>query len=176
MACETCTAPQTCAADVCSGGGKRIFVTAAAYSANLGGLSGADQKCNLAAQGANLGGTWKAWLSDGTVNAIERITDVGPWFLVGTATRAFNNKANLTTIPLNAIERNEQGTLIPGGSSVQVWTGTSNGGVRTTNTCTSWTSTTAFQGDTGTAQSASAWTAGSPAYCQASCRMYCIEQ
>ena len=55
---------------------KRAFVTSAVYNGNLGGLAGADAKCQSQAAGAGLGGTWKALLSDpGDENnwAINRI-------------------------------------------------------------------------------------------------------
>ena len=42
---------------------KRVFITTASYAGNLGGLVGADAKCQAAATGAALGGTWKAILS-----------------------------------------------------------------------------------------------------------------
>ena len=43
---------------------KRAFVTNANYAGNLGGLAGADAKCQSQAATAGLGGTWKALLSD----------------------------------------------------------------------------------------------------------------
>jgi len=42
---------------------KRVFVTSGTYQGNLGGVVGADTKCQAAASGAGLGGTWKAVLS-----------------------------------------------------------------------------------------------------------------
>jgi hypothetical protein len=47
---------------------KYVFVTSVAYDGNLGGLAGADAKCNFWAANAMpaLPGTYKAWLSDGT--------------------------------------------------------------------------------------------------------------
>lgn len=39
-----------------------VFVTSKNYLGNLGGISGADQKCNDAASAARLKGTYKAWL------------------------------------------------------------------------------------------------------------------
>ena len=82
-----------------SSAGKRIFITTTSYSANLGGIAGADNKCALAAMAGNLGGAWKAWISDGATNAIDRFTDVGPWKDLKGVT-IFNNKANLATSPL----------------------------------------------------------------------------
>jgi len=40
-----------------------VFVTSALYNANLGGLQGADEKCQVLARRAGLGGSFKAWLS-----------------------------------------------------------------------------------------------------------------
>jgi len=40
-----------------------IFVTHTAYTGNLGGLEGADQKCQAAANNAGLDGTFLAWIS-----------------------------------------------------------------------------------------------------------------
>jgi len=53
------------------------------------------------------------------------MADVGPWFLTD-GTKAFNNKANLMTIPLAEISRNEQGNAVS--NNFGVWTGTLNGG------------------------------------------------
>lgn len=61
-------------------GAKRVFVTSATYDGNLGGLEGADAKCALAAESANLGGRWKALLSSSTVYELDRMDPVGPWF------------------------------------------------------------------------------------------------
>lgn len=51
--------------DGCLGGEKvrLIFVTSNSYDGNLGGLAGADGKCNEMAQAAGYKGTFKAWLS-----------------------------------------------------------------------------------------------------------------
>src|SRR5262245_56445509 len=59
----TCTAPAR----------MRVFTTSLKYPAALGGLTGADAKCNAAAQAAGLPGTYKAWLSDGYTNALTRL-------------------------------------------------------------------------------------------------------
>jgi len=40
-----------------------VFVTSTNYNGNLGGIKGADQKCNLAAANAGLEGTYKAWIA-----------------------------------------------------------------------------------------------------------------
>lgn len=104
-----------------SGGGKkRIFVTSARYDPNLiseaekvtgdilTGPEAADALCQLAASGGGLKGEWKAWISDATVDAIDRIKDVGPWYLL-TGEKVFNNKDNLMTTPQVPIKITENG-------------------------------------------------------------------
>ena len=54
----------------------RVFVTSQTYDGNLGGLEGADEKCQTLANNAGLGTpntSFKAWLSDNTHDAIDRI-------------------------------------------------------------------------------------------------------
>lgn len=53
---------------------KRVFVTSTTYNGNLGGLTGADAKCQARANATSLGGTWKAWLSDSRTSASSRLT------------------------------------------------------------------------------------------------------
>jgi hypothetical protein len=52
---------------------KIIFLTSQKFDGNLGGLEGADQKCQDSAATAELAGTYKAWLSDLTIAAKDRL-------------------------------------------------------------------------------------------------------
>ncbi|MFA4941221.1 MAG: DUF1554 domain-containing protein [Patescibacteria group bacterium] len=52
---------------------KRVFVTSTTYNGNLGGVSGADEKCQARADAASLGGTWKAIISGDSITARSRI-------------------------------------------------------------------------------------------------------
>lgn len=55
---------------------KTVFVTSATFSGNLGGLTGADDKCQAAADGpASIvpPGTYIAWLSTSVKDAIDRL-------------------------------------------------------------------------------------------------------
>jgi hypothetical protein len=152
---------------------KRIFVTSGTFNGNLGGLTGADGLCGTAA--ASLGGSWKAWLSDGTHDAIDRITDVGPWYLVN-GTKVFDNKAALTGNPLVAIDVTENNTAA-GGAAALPWTGTNSGGTKNGSTCTNWTDGAAGNGECGSAASAtSTWTANSALPCSIPYSLYCLEQ
>jgi hypothetical protein len=167
-----------------AGGGsatyKRIFITSAGYSGNLAaaggkttGLEGADALCNTAATAAALGGTWKAWISDGTTRAIDRITATGPWKKLDSGnTTVFNNKANLQTQPLSTIDYNENGVLT-GGS---VWTGTATGGAPTTSYCSGWaSSSSSYYGTYGQVAIISAWTDSSTGNCSNDNHLYCLE-
>lgn len=55
------------------GGAKRIFLTSTTYNGSLGGVAGADAKCQARATAQSLGGTWKAIISDTTSNAKDRL-------------------------------------------------------------------------------------------------------
>ncbi|MCA9638983.1 MAG: DUF4215 domain-containing protein, partial [Myxococcales bacterium] len=75
---------------------RRVFVTSTLYQGNLGGLAGADAKCQARAQAAGLPGTFLAWLSDNTNNPNTRFTkSMGPYVLVN-GTKIANNYTDLT--------------------------------------------------------------------------------
>ena len=120
---------------------KYIFSTSGPYlTCNFGGLAGADSLCNMHAQAANLSGNFKAWLSDDTNNAKDRIADVGPWYLVGSSTLVARN---LATLELGSLQGNtsadENGNAI-GSSANTAWTGTGPNGLKDTgNNCSNWT-------------------------------------
>lgn len=59
-----------------------MFVTSTGYSGNLGGLAGADTACQARAQAAGHAGTYRAWLSTTTVNAIDRLSGAAGWMRV----------------------------------------------------------------------------------------------
>lgn len=166
-----------------------VFVTSGAFAGDLKtaggaatGLDSADAICGQAAAGA-LPGTWKAWISDSTTNAIDRITEAGPWLTVGDRSLAFHNKANLATSPVVAVDIDEQGKhIVPanGDPAPVAWTGTSIGGDKTAATCSDWTSV--AQGATGVAGDADVadnqiWTDYRLAPCNAaSGHLYCLQQ
>ncbi len=53
---------------------KTVFVTSKGYTGNLGGLAGADQKCNALATTAGLSGSYMAWLSVAPEDPSTRFT------------------------------------------------------------------------------------------------------
>jgi hypothetical protein len=162
--------------------GKRFFTTSDTYDAlGIGAIEGADTKCNHAALSADLGGTWVAWLSDSSVDAIDRIPDVGPWYLVNGYTVVFHSKAHLEGNPVAHLAMDESGTTVgQGGQGRYVWTGTALGGVKGTH-CSDWTDNSVANSATiGDLQSTEqAWTESIEPL-QNSCnlfhRLYCFEQ
>jgi hypothetical protein len=150
-----------------------VFVTKRRYPGNLRGLAGADRKCQRRAERAGLGGTWTAWLSDGTENAIDRIPD-GQYQLVN-GTQVADDKADLTDGSLNAaINLNEFGETQPG----FVWTGTEENGTNTGNNCDDWTDNSSESvGDRGVTDARDGdWTKllAEPAQCSERYRLYCF--
>ncbi|MCW5834114.1 MAG: hypothetical protein KIS78_17070 [Labilithrix sp.] len=151
---------------------KRVFVSSTVYDGDLGGLAGADAKCNALAQAAGLKGTFVAWLSVAGANARDRVSGAGPWLLVGTSSVAVT-RAQLTDPPIERpISRTEAGDTATG----LVWTGTSPNGVHAGDTCDAWRRGALGGGATGDARTASAaWTAATTSACASSRRLYCFQ-
>lgn len=100
---------------------KRVFFTSNHYYADLGGLSGADAKCQTSADNANLGGNWVAWLSDSNTDANQRITHTTGKYNLLDGTLIANGWIDLTDGNLlSPIDVNEFGDKRTDQSSV--WT------------------------------------------------------
>ena len=56
-----------------------VFTTSTTQTPALGGLAGADAICAQRALAAGLAGTYRAWLSTSTVNAIDRLGSASGW-------------------------------------------------------------------------------------------------
>lgn len=164
-------------------GAKRVFITSKAYSGNLmlngggaDGLDGGDKLCQLAADAKALGGNWHAWLSTTSVNAIDRIADVGPWYRLDGAI-VFQNKASIVTSnPLVPINLDEGGTA----TMTSAWTGTKSTGMADSFRCAEWTSEGMnFEGIIGIPEAGSFlkfWTSSSSNPCKLKNSLYCFEQ
>lgn len=203
--CVACSDGKSCLSGTCDyaeepypQGAMFVFATAASYSGNLGGLSGADQKCQAAADSAGLDGTYKAWLSiyvessSGDViqndPALDRITGYGPWYSTCRdaqkhVVKLFANRAALQGIPLEVIDCNEHGLPPEPTENSFVWTGTETGGAPKYGdawsvNCSGWTSS--HSGDSGLAGSNYArpdeWTQFSTENCSHTARLYCFQQ
>jgi hypothetical protein len=105
---------------------KIVFVTSAKYTGNLGGVAGADVKCQQLAEAAGLPGTYKAWLSDKSSSPAATFTRWnGPYVLVD-GTEVASNWQGLTDhyhfVPKNITETGQDT-----GESFQ-WTNTAPSG------------------------------------------------
>lgn len=157
---------------------KRVFLTGAFLGTlydPTGGLVGGDRKCDQAAQQSGLEGSWRVWLSAGGVDAIDRLVDVGPWYLVDRQTLVFADRAQLTTGPSAPITMTHSGETIP---SSPVWTGTAADGTGVPDDCSDWTADQAqLRGLVGTSGSTGvAWTASASETCGLYAYLYCFEQ
>jgi hypothetical protein len=161
-----------------------VFATSGTWSGNLGGLSGADSKCQAAASAASLPGTYRAWLSgDGDNEVRDRFETVGtslPFYLTDGTTKVADDWSDLTDGSLEApINKDENGA---GVSSSYVWTNTDSDGsaVYTTasNNCSLFTSSSgAYGGYAGyTAYPNINWTQYNHTSCSSSgFRLYCFQ-
>jgi hypothetical protein len=168
---------------------KRIFVSSALYTGNLGGLTGADAQCQALADAAGLCGTYKAWLSDGTADASARLSHATGNYVRTDGQIIANDWSQLVSGTIqNAINRTETngaapvGTVKCGGSSVTpVWTGSTTAGANVMNgSCSNWASNSSSPGGIfGNAEAKNAaWTAMCQivAVCQSTAAIYCVEQ
>jgi hypothetical protein len=160
---------------------KRVFVTSGLFNGDLKtkagtttGLAGADKLCRDAATAASLGGTWVAWLSDSTTNAIDRIKDVGPWYRMD-GVMVFANKAGLTGNPMVRLNINENGAA---NSVLFPWSGTNANGTKAATNCTNWTATAGTTGECGFTGSTTNgdWASGATCPCFINYNLYCFEQ
>ncbi len=162
---------------------KRVFVTSTYYDGNLGGLNGADAKCQVSANDAKLGGVWMAWLSDSKTSAAQRLNhNSGPYInSISLANNAFNVASNWNDLISgkfnNTISLNEKNSFA---SSYLVWTGTKTNGDAINATCNDWTSSSSsssVSGYTGVSGRYDAlWTQAQNSPCNGYFRLYCFEQ
>jgi hypothetical protein len=120
----------------------KVFLTGVAYRPNFGGggLGEADAACTAAANLQGNTGSWTAWLSDNTGNAVDRILDSGgkPYQTID-GTVVATSLADLTDGLLDApIVIDEAGNTVL--NELGVWSATATDGQYSTQgTCTTWT-------------------------------------
>jgi hypothetical protein len=154
----------------------RAFITSLAYSAIMGGLTGADGLCQTRANAAILGGAWKAILSDEATNAKDHVTVTGPVYDLNDNLIASGSTDMWDGTIGIGIDRTESNTAVGG---AYVFTGTDAFGVRRTGwTCSNWSSngggvnhTDGYSNNTG-----GGWLNNTGFNCSATGRLYCMEQ
>jgi hypothetical protein len=167
---------------------KIVFVSSAMYTGDMGGLSGADDKCQGLATSAKLSGTFKAWLSDSTTSAATRLTHATVPYVRVDGVKVANDWNDLVDGSLqNPIAKTELNTSPPlgntpcaGGGYPTVWTDTQTNGnlIYSGYTCSDWTSTSSGGSTWGQAtQQNDAWTAWcSGGLCSWQSPIYCLQQ
>jgi hypothetical protein len=125
---------------------KKVFISSTTYTANLGGLVGADAKCKALADAAGIPGTFMAWLSTHSTTTSEspatRFTrSTVPYTRVDGVVVAINWDDLVSGILKSPIMVTETGNLVTG-SHIGVWTATDYNGTpvvsRDIMTCNNW--------------------------------------
>lgn len=183
--------------------GKRMFVTSQIYRGGeikqMGGmatgLESGDKLCANLAAAANLGGTFKVWLSDATTNAINRIAEAGPWYNTSRSDILFKSKLDLVVQPLSFKPQDERGQAATSrfiSGVPDVWTGTGKTGMHMVPTlgdkqtnCANWSATKYMQfgvpqdhyGYAGSLSYKESWSElNGLSDCSSSGHLYCFEQ
>lgn len=165
---------------------RRVFVTSQFWSGALGGVEGADQKCQGAADAAGLPGDYKAWISTADespskrfiqstvpyrqINGVEVAHDwnelVGGTLQNGIIVSELNGpagKGSHTCMPVEIAPvwtgTRETGTMVPGDYFCSQWNGTVGSGMA---------------GRAGATNSQ--WTQDCITTCQDQAALYCVEQ
>jgi hypothetical protein len=154
------------------------FITSSKYTANLGGLAGANTQCNLLAGAAGLPGSFTAWLGSDTVTAKERITKTGGFIRtdgsiwIDTFAQLFPESSIRTPLWLD-----ENKAKVANDPAV-AWTGaTISGMLQPGLTCSNWTlSSLNVSARVGQAQSQGPFWTQSPdvAVCGSQAHLYCL--
>lgn len=119
---------------------KLIFVRSQLNNGDLGGLQGADFKCQTTANTAGLSGSFKAWLSDDNNPASGRLThSSGPYQNIMGELIAYNWNDLTDGTLVNAIKYDENGVAIKEQNfSDNAWTGTTFEGKSDDDNCSNW--------------------------------------
>lgn len=163
---------------------RRVFVTSKVFTGNLGGLAGADKKCQDAADAAELPGMYKAWLSVAGESPAESFVHSPVPYRQVDGVEIAKDWEDLTdgqlAAPLVVSEFNgPAGTGIHSCAPVviTVWTGTgvSGSAIAGNYFCDGWNGT--GEGFSGSAESTdSDWTQACIAKCADQAALYCVEQ
>ncbi len=160
---------------------KTIFVTSATFDGNLGGLTGADDKCQAEADGpASIvpSGTYLAWLSDGTDSPDTRFTKSSHPYMLPDGTKIAEDFTDLTDGSiLHTINIDTTGKSL---GLQRFWTGTNADGTSAQQLvlCDGWTDPLVGSwGLTGsTIQTSTLWSTQYQGQCGTPIRLVCFQQ
>ncbi|WAS94535.1 DUF1554 domain-containing protein [Nannocystis punicea] len=151
----------------------RVFVTSTTYNGNLGGLAGAQAKCQARADAADLGGTWDAWIGTASSVPADRFPLVLQSYVRLDGVEVAPSTWALLTSNLTAtIHVNEYGQSIAVGNT---WTGLNADGSLHSSTCQNWTSTSGYGRSGRVDYTNGGWTSQTSEACSFGLRLYCFE-
>lgn len=165
---------------------RHVFVTSQVFTGELGGLEGADAKCQEAAAAGQLPGTYRAWLSSSSESPNTRFVHSAiPYRLIDGKEIAsdWNDLTDGTLAAGINVSEHEglpgkgEHSCIPSRLSI-VWTGTKTTGTAVAGDyfCGEWSGI-AGDGSAGVAGLAdSTWTANCLPTCGEQAALYCVEQ
>ena len=191
---QVCDDNTQCETQMCAGtnvciAARRVFVTRMHYTGGqIGGLTGADAKCQAEANAAQLGGTYKAWLSDLTGSPASRFTKstIAPYVRTGDGFVLAENFDDLVDGAINgSINRDAMGMPATGGivcatGAHDVWTNTNANGAMAADSlsCSNWTANTGGSawGRLDIQSQWTSWCSGGNDFCAKTAPFYCFEQ
>lgn len=170
---------------------KIVFVTSQTYNGALGGIAGADKKCQQSADDAGLPGTYRAWISTSDSDPRKTFTKIASSYILVGGTEVAAGWADLTDGNLkNPISLDQKGLPIvsdPELPSNSVWSNTDITGAaleeRRFLTCADWRNSGAGSPqlrDTGRVgllnETSDSWTDSAHDDCGERRRLYCFQQ
>lgn len=166
----------------------RIFITAATYNGNLGGVSGADTKCDTDSVRPNDGSTYRALVVDNSSTSRRACTSsncVNPaenlnWAFKSNTqyVRSSDSTAIMTTNSAGVFPFGTLNNSFTSGATVSYWTGLRNDWQSSSNDCSDWTnSSSGLNGRTGdsSATDSTSIRNNTPA-CNTQWYLLCVEQ
>lgn len=157
-----------------------IFVTKSTYNGNLGGISGADNYCNLAAEG-KLDGEYRAWLSATGTDAKGRVPETKEFINTHGDIIVAKGEDLYTYMdkeggPKHPVGFDENGDAVSAMGD-RAWTGTKADGTGEGNYCDEWMWNEmgwkiAYAGDVNL--SGQGWTVGGGYGCKSEYHLYCF--
>lgn len=116
----------------------RVFAASGTYNGNLGGIDGADEICRTRAEAAGLPGTFVAFLSTNTTDAIGRLTGSRGWERVDGKPVVDTVEDLMAEKQFYPISLDEQGQPV----TIAVGTGSHSSGTSEGTNCSEWMSST----------------------------------
>lgn len=179
---------------------KMVFVTSDVFLGDLGagdaggGLVAADQNCTTAAAAVGVPGAFKAWMSDGTTSAADRLSHATVPYYLANGMQIAKDWADLVangpSMPITITEygeaqppslQNDAGNFLDDAASgpcaAPVWTATDGTGQKVPATnCTNWTDPTPTSMGSGGGATTAGWTTGCAQTCDQGAALYCFQQ